>query len=70
VGKGLKQLVAEDVRAISRLSHDFVKQAEIYGKIIINELNVPDEWYAPCAQSPSTRQDPLLPSSSKRLSCS
>lgn len=44
VGKGLKQLVAEDVRAISRLSHDFVKQAEIYGKVIINELNVPDEW--------------------------
>jgi hypothetical protein len=44
VGKGLKQLVSDDVRLISRLSHDFVKQAELYAKIIINEVNVPDAW--------------------------
>jgi hypothetical protein len=48
VSKGLKQLKAEDVRAISRLSHDFVKQAEVYAKIIINELNVPDAWCVAC----------------------
>ncbi|ELR12268.1 uncharacterized protein ACA1_372570 [Acanthamoeba castellanii str. Neff] len=42
VSKGLKNLKPEDVRTIARLMNDFVRQAETYAKIIINELNVPD----------------------------
>jgi len=54
MGRGLRNLVPEEVCKVARLSHDFVTNAEHYAKIIINELNVPSHLYLRAAPQGSS----------------